>query len=829
MTLGEREGTGSARPDAAPGAARPDRGPAVFYIVEHDSPHGPSRLRYLSPRVFELTGYGADEFLADPDLDQRVVLEEDRSPRAIAERRHLADGEPLLVEYRVNRRDGSVAWIRDEAARLAADPDGRLFSHGLLIDVTRQKRLEGRLAIQTAVLELVARSAPLPETLEALVGLVDAESEGISTSVLLVEDGALVPATSGRLADPFVQALRAGVPVADGSMTCGTAAARGELVISSDIATDPAWLGYPESLASATGAGYHACWSAPIVSADGTVLGTFAMYGDQARRPHDDEIELATSAARVAAVAVDRFRDQERWQVAEEAAARSEYRLRELLRRVTMAAVILDRDGKIVVANEALVQSTGWTGRLVGRDWFRVFVPEEQRDVEASRFRHGIDTGRMASRFESQILTRSGELREFVWHSSLLRDPDGEVTGVVSIGEDATERLRLEAQLRESQKQEAIGRLAGGIAHDFNNLLTAITGYADLLLDELADDAGHSSELLEIRKAAERATKLTRQLLAFARRQPLETRVVDLAVVVAEIEPMLRRIIGEDIELTTDLTGAAHVRVDPAQVEQVIVNLAVNARDAMPAGGRLVMEVHTQEERRRADRGTGDAGDQVILRVIDSGHGMNEATRAVAFEPFFTTKGPGEGTGLGLSTVYGIVNSSGGHVGLDSSVGGGTRVTIALPRADPDDIPVIERPIAPAVSHGSGTILVVEDEDSVRDLIRTVLQRHGFDVIDAASGDAAIAWASGRTGPLDLLVTDVVMPGANGREVAEHLWMTRPRLPVLYVSGYTADVLRGQLPLPPGQSFLAKPFTPDELVARIDAVLAEGRRTTLAG
>ncbi len=509
------------------------RGPAAFYVVEHDGPSGPSQLRFLSPQVLDLTGYPAEEFMADPDLERRIVLESDRRQRADAERRHLAVGEPLLVEYRIRTREGSVVWVRDEAARLETDPEGRLFSHGLLIDVTRQKRLEARLAIQAEILELTARNAPLAETLEALVALVDAEIPGVSASVLLAEDGVLAPATNGRLSDAYVSVLEDGIPIQDGAGTCGSAAALGSLVVSADISSDPHWLPFPTYLDAALEAGYRSCWSTPITAADGTVL---------------------------------------------------------------------DPSGRILFTNDALIESAGWKGRLTGRDWFKVFIPKEDREAAAARFRLGIEQGRIEPRVENEILTKAGERRRFVWHHSLLRDRGGRVTGVAAIGEDATERLRLEAQLRESQKQEAIGQMAGGIAHDFNDLLTAITGYADLLLEEVGEGSAGAEEIGEIRRASERATALTRQLLAFARRQPLETKVVDLALVVAQIEPLLRRVIGEDIELTTDLSPEAFVLVDPAQIEQVIVNLAVSARDAMPAGGRLSMEVRVQRERRRRDR-----------------------------------------------------------------------------------------------------------------------------------------------------------------------------------------------------------------------------------
>jgi signal transduction histidine kinase len=363
-----------------------------------------------------------------------------------------------------------------------------------------------------------------------------------------------------------------------------------------------------------------------------------------------------------------------------------------------------------------------------------------------------------------------------------------------SLRREADERRHAEDQLRQAQKIDAVGRLAGGIAHDFNNLLTVIGSYTDLLLESLDPGAPERPHAEQIRRASERATSLTHQLLAFSRKQVLQPRVVDLNVIVRSVEPMLRRLIGEDVTLVTHLWETPlQVVVDQGQIEQVIVNLSVNARDAMPEGGSL---------------------------VIDTGHGMDAATQARIFEPFFTTKGPGEGTGLGLAMTYGIVKQSGGWIWVYSEIGRGTAFKIYLPMtAGPAaEAPAATRRVADR-ARTDETVLLVEDQDEVRDLASRVLQRFGYHVLPARSGDEALRVAEDHPQRISLLLTDVVMPGLSGKEVAERLTALRPGLRVLYMSGYTDNIIAQHGVLAPGTAFISKPFTPDSLATAVRAAI----------
>ncbi len=390
---------------------------------------------------------------------------------------------------------------------------------------------------------------------------------------------------------------------------------------------------------------------------------------------------------------------------------------------------------------------------------------------------------------------------------------------------DVTEQKRLEGRLRQAQKMEAVGQLAGGIAHDFNNLLTAITGYTDLLLEDVGSESPMRQDLEEIRKAAWRAAALTQQLLAFSRKQVLESRVIDLNTVVSGAERLLGRLLKEHITLRTVLApDLGLVKADPAQFEQVIVNLAVNARDAMPRGGELRIETRNIELdiRLTAEHSVVPAGSYVELSVADTGTGMDERVKARLFEPFFTTKGLGKGTGLGLSTVYGIVKQSGGSIAVTSAPGKGATFIVTLPRVDDEE----EASAGPAASHGvlGGTegVLLVEDEPALRAVTRRMLLRYGYRVIEAPDSETALSLAAGHSGPLDLLLTDVIMPGLSGAELAARLTALRPRLRVLFMSGYSDEAISQHGVLAPGGAYLQKPFEPEALARKVREVLDGG-------
>jgi two-component system, cell cycle sensor histidine kinase and response regulator CckA len=397
----------------------------------------------------------------------------------------------------------------------------------------------------------------------------------------------------------------------------------------------------------------------------------------------------------------------------------------------------------------------------------------------------------------------------------------GRPASLVSV-QDVTERKRLEGQLRQSQKIEAVGQLAGGIAHDFNNLLTAITGYSELLLEDLGAQDPRRLDVEEIRKAAWRAASLTQQLLAFSRKQVLQPQIIDLNHVVANAENLLRRLIGEHITLRTSLDPAlGATTADPAQLDQVIVNLAVNARDAMPQGGQLLIETRNvdMDAAYAAAHAGVAAGPYVLLAVSDTGVGMDEATKARLFEPFFTTKAPGKGTGLGLSTVYGIVKQTGGFTWVYSEPGKGATFKIYLPRVAAKAHPIGASALPAEIARGTETILLVEDEPALRAVARRALERQGYVILEAPDGEAGLAIAAAHTGPLHLLLTDVVMPGLSGRDMAMRLVTSRPGLRVLYMSGYTDDAIVQHGVLEAGIQFLQKPFTPNALARKVRDVL----------
>ena len=470
--------------------------------------------------------------------------------------------------------------------------------------------------------------------------------------------------------------------------------------------------------------------------------------------------------------------------------------------------------------SENLVQLTGYERGEVDEAWWyaNLHPDDRERVLAAQPVPYDIEHQVLEFRFRR----KDGSYAWIQDEKRLLRGADGRPTEIVGSWSDVTARVELEEQLRQSQKMEAIGRLAGGVAHDFNNLLTVITGYSELLLQMLPPDDSKARYVGDIRDAGERAAALTRQLLAFSRKQLLEPRVLDLNDVVRDLDKMLRRLIGEDVVLTTVLSpDAAAVKVDPGQIEQVVINLAVNSRDAMPGGGRLTIETRTVELGEEECRVHCDARPGLYTRisVSDTGCGMTPEIKARIFEPFFTTKAPGKGTGLGLATVFGIIKQSEGLVEVDSHVGEGTCFRIFLPAADAEAVARRDGAGAEAVLEGRETILLVEDEAGVRGIARKALQARGYNVLEASDGWAAIATAEGCGVPIDLLVTDVVMPEVSGPKLADLLRERRAGLKVLFVSGYTDDLIDERGGLREREAFLQKPFSPAVLARKVRAVL----------
>jgi PAS domain S-box-containing protein len=522
---------------------------------------------------------------------------------------------------------------------------------------------------------------------------------------------------------------------------------------------------------------------------------------------------------------------------AHEALVESEERFR-LAARATND-VVWERDLRTgeIAWNEAAGVALGHPQRGVDftADWWTRNLHPEDRERVLSSLRAAVEGAGQFWTEEYQFRRADGSYATVLDRGFVARAEDGRPVRMVGAMANVTDYKRLEEQLHLSQRMEAVGRLAGGIAHDFNNILMVIEGSTDLLLDGLAESDPVCADLKEIRKAAERATSLTRQLLAFGRRQVLRPKVVDLNASVAEIQRMLERILGEDLTLVTDLAPElGRVEVDPGQFEQVLLNLAVNARDAMPKGGVLTVEtrdvVLTEKDTRRFAYRV-DPGPYVRVRVSDTGNGIAEETLAHIFEPFFTTKEQGKGTGLGLSTVYGIVKQSGGYIWAESTEGEGSTFDVYLPSLGSVPLPVPasnKRGARAPLRQRIGTILLVEDEDVVRSIARRILVRSGYAVLEAASGPAALRLCEERGGEIDLLITDVVMPQMSGRELADHVTERFPGVRVLYMSGHIDDLVVRHGVQHASNGFIQKPFPPEVLLRRVGEALLKKRQRLAA-
>lgn len=511
--------------------------------------------------------------------------------------------------------------------------------------------------------------------------------------------------------------------------------------------------------------------------------------------------------------------DVTRRRQAEEQLRLQERRFRVLIEKSSEAIALLTANGTIQYVSPADCAISGLQPeKIVGTNVFDRVHPEDVSAAKAA-FNRVLASPRASVTAQARIRHQNGN---WCWVEAVLTNLLDEpcVKAVVANYRDLTERHRLEEQFRQAQKMEAIGRLAGGVAHDFNNLLTVINGYCDLALTTLRLGDPLREQLEQIRVAGERAAALTRQLLAFSRKQVLQPLVLDLNDILKGLEKMLRRLIGEDIDLNLVLEPALwRVKADPGQLEQVVMNLVVNARDAMPRGGTLTLETRNETVISvPMDHPELRPGEYVLLVVRDTGCGMDSKTMEHIFEPFFSTKGE-RGTGLGLAMVYGVVNQSGGHITVDSQSGVGSTFRIYLPRVEGTPTPAaIQSEETPLQQH-TQTILLVEDEDAVRRLAQITLERQGFTVLEARTPGDALLLAEQHTGPIDLLITDVIMPGMNGHELAERLLQSRPSLKVLYMSGYSDDILGERGGLGPEMAFLPKPYSPTELARKVTELL----------
>ena len=814
-------------------------------IVYSDLADASSTSLYMSPQIQAILGYAPEEFQADPQLWARLVHPDDHDRIVAGWQADHARGGPYASEYRLVARDGRVVWVRD-VGRVEVDVEGRPhIARGVMVDITERRELETRLQRQNE--ELVALH-------EVALGLIEQHEPSALLDAILSHAGQLAGTPHAYLylvqPDRVECVLAAGIglfpPFVGYRLKRGEGLA-GRVWESGEALAVDEYGSWPNALPAFAGSGLHAVAGVPLLSGR-EVVGVLGLaHVETGRRFGANEMALLGRFSRLASLAYENARllssareelDQRRR--AETALRDAEARYRLLVER--LPAIVYDitlqatsREDIWRYVSPQIESILGYTqGEWIadgGRLFFERIHPDDLDGYLAEEARSRASGRPLAA--EYRMRARDGHEAWIRDEAVIVDDGHGE-RSLQGVMYDVTERRELEGQLNRARTTEAVGRLAGGIAHDFNNLLTAISGYAQLLAGDLATDDPRRRDALAIEEASRRAAALTAQLLAFARRQVLQPTIVDLNSAVAETESLLGRLIGEHIRLVTRLgPGLGRVRADRAQLEQVIVNLAVNARDAMPEGGTLTIETVNANLRAAAARRIGvRPGRYVTLVVRDTGGGMAPEVRSRVFEPFFTTKRPGEGTGLGLATVFGIVEQGGGHIEAASAPGAGSTFTVFLPRAD-DRVERREAGEVPDRKAETGaipaepgaprrTILVVEDEPAVRDLVCRTLVRSGYTVRQAVDGEEALRVVADQGETIDLVLTDLVMPVLGGRELGERLAAQRPGMKVLYMSGYTDDArVRDGIEGDPA-AFIGKPFTPRSLIARVRAALEAG-------
>ena len=718
-------------------------------------------LTFVSEGAFELTGYTPDQLLHNHTIALGDLIHpQDRAMVHAAVADALEAHRQFQITYRIRTADGTEKWVWEQGAGLYNGDDTVAEITGLILDTTERMRAEEALIARERYLRAILDSEPecvkvinpdgnIHDINPAGVAMLEAESEAqlIGQPVLPF----ILPPHQAAFKALHENVLKGG----RGSLEYEMAGLRGTR----------RWL---------------TAHCVPLRDAKYEIIGMLSISGDTTQRRR-----------------------------AEVALRESEARFRALIEQSSDVITVVDAGGTIVYQSASVQRILGYSpDENIGKSGFDLIHP---RDVQGLRtaLQQSMTTPGEPVSGQFRFRHKNGSWRTLESTArNLLSDP--RINGVIINSRDVTDAIELEERLRQSQKMEAVGALAGGIAHDFNNLLTGIAGYAQFLSENTTGTA--RADALEILRSAERAAALTRQLLSFSRKQVLQPQTIDLNVSVKQLHPLLRRLITEDIAIDVDLAPEPlWVEADPNQIEQILLNLTLNARDAMPKGGSLRISTEAVN------------GGCARLHVEDTGVGIPANIQSRVFEPFFTTKGPTIGTGLGLATVHAIVQQSNGSIWLRSKPGAGTTFTVELPL-----VAAPKRQEAAAVDHyqhGNGeVILLVEDEPNVRTLALRSLERSGYTVLAAADGEAALEMVRARNEPIDLVITDVVMPGMSGKEFVRQLTELRPESCVLYISGYAEEEIVHRGSLEPGIEFLSKPFTPRQLSAKVRDVLARRRK-----
>ena len=767
------------------------------------------RIIQVNSEFTRIFGHSPEEALGRR-LDS-LIIPPDRNAETRWLAEMLARGQKIVLETKRQRKDGSLIDVLFSAAPVLVNGK-QVAAYVIYRDITEQKWTE----LLNSALYRIAEKASSAEDLQqfyaavhSIVGelmyahnfyiaVCDTEAQTISFPYFVDEvDPAPVRKKMERGLTEYV--IRTGEPLLCTLEVFDTLQQRGEVDLIGAPSVD--WMGVPLKTGNRT-------FGVLVVQS----------YAERVRFGEKDR-EVLTFVSHQVATAIEHKRH-------EEALRLSESRYRSLVQSAVYGICRCTPDGRFLDVNPALVSMLGYDAAK------EVLALDPKREVYTSAAEHA----RLMREFERALRLdnlevhwkrKGGELITVRLSGRLVVTQNENDSVVEMFAEDITERRVLENQLRQSQKMEAIGRLAGGVAHDFNNLLTVISGYTELLIERTDSASPLYPKIESIHHATERAAALTRQLLAFSRKQLLELKVVDINRIVSEMERLLCPLIGENIELQTRLApDLGRTRADTGQIEQVLMNLVVNSKDALPHGGRITIQtanVEVGHDQFRHEYHYIRPGSYVLLAVSDNGQGMDAETQARIFEPFFTTKERGKGTGLGLSTVYGIIKQSGGYILVQSELEKGTTFCIYLPRVEEPAETARPVRVQPAQSSASETVLLVEDEESVRQLVRETLEAKGYKVLEADHGAAALQIAERHSGPIDILITDVVMPGMNGREVSAQLCAAHPKTRVLYLSGYAEAAVVHEGALEPGASFLQKPFTLQTLARKVREVLNNGQ------
>ena len=775
-----------------------ENAPEAISIIDREV-----RIVRVNGEFTRLFGYTAVE-AAGKRLDELIV-----PPDRYAETAWIGEciktQNKLSLETRRQRKDGSLIEVLLSTSPVTVNGE-RVGAYASYRDITEQKRAE---ELNAALYNIAARSqsaedlqsffaaihnivGQLMNARNLYIALYDSQSQLLSFPYFVDEvDPTPAPRPLGRGLTEYV--LRSGEPLLASPSVFEGLLHRGEVELIGAPSVD--WLGVP--LKSGT-----------------AVIGALVVQSyHQNTRFGDRDREILKFVSQQLAGAIEHKRY-------EEALRRSESRSRSLILSAAFGICRCTLSGKFLDVNPALISMLGYQSvedllRLDARR--EVFMSPQGLDRLAEDYRR---TGNLNG-VEVQWKRKDGQVIIVRLSGCAATSTDEPEEVLELIAEDITDRRQLEEQLRQAQKMDAVGRLAGGVAHDFNNLLMVINGYTEVLLEQLDKGGDMHTKVQSIQQAADRAATLTRQLLAFSRKQLLELKVIDVNTVIGDMERLLRPLIGENIELVTRLsTQTGHTRADAGQLEQVIMNLVVNAKDAMPEGGKLTLQSADVTVRPGfSEHRFILPGRYAVISVSDTGHGMDKETQSRIFEPFFTTKEKGKGTGLGLSTVYGIVKQSNGYVFAQSEVGKGTTFYVYLPRAEENAEELSPAQSQPSEASGCETVLLVEDEESVRELVRLTLSARGYKVLEAENGEAGLSIAEACKDHIDILITDVVMPGIGGRELAKKLLIIRPGISVLYLSGYTEDAVVAQGASGPASAFLQKPFTLQNLAKKVREVL----------